>query len=237
MADNSSGPVCIKCKATSSLLWQKNQSGALLCLDCYSQERRTRSSRSPQRIASSTSTSSSESNSTPTSSSQSTTTTNATTTTTNPQAQSSEKPSSNKHHQTCTISTRRTTRARERNNRAKQQQQQQLQQQQQQQQQQVQQVQTVASTSGSTPPSPATSTDGAASGKEKVNSKPSSNNGAHDRGDNVNGSEEDPGKGMGRRSLKLKQGCRQPTKAPSPEAMIVTSDSIIHKVKLSLYHD
>ena len=233
MADNSSGPVCIKCKATSTLLWQKNQSGALLCMDCYSQERRTRSSRSPQRLASSTSTLSSESNSIPSSSSQSTTTTNATTTTaTNPQAQSSEKPSSNKHHQTCTISTRRTTRARERNNRAKQQQQQQQQQQQlQQQQQQVQQVQTVASASGSTPPSPATSTDGAASGKEKVNSKPSLNNGTHDRGDNVNGGEEDPGKGTGRRSLKLKQGCRQPTKAPSPEAMIVTSDSIIHKVK------
>ena len=67
--------------------------------------------------------------------------------------------------------------------------------------------------------------------KEKANSKPLSN-GTHDR-DNVNG-EEDQQKGMGRRSLKLKQGCRQPTKAPSPEPMIVTSDSIIHKVKLSL---
>jgi hypothetical protein len=86
----------------------------------------------------------------------------------------------------------------------------------------------VAAASGSTPPSPATSTDSASvKEKEKVNSKPLSN-GTHDR-DNVNG-EEDPGKGTGRRSLKLKQGCRQPTKAPSPEAMIVTSDSIIHKV-------
>ena len=86
----------------------------------------------------------------------------------------------------------------------------------------------MGSASGSTPPSPATSTNGA-SVKEKANLKPPLSNGTHDR-DNVNG-EEDPQKGTGRRSLKLKQGCRQPTKAPSPEPMIITSDSIIHKVK------
>ena len=74
------------------------------------------------------------------------------------------------------------------------------------------------------PPSPATNTNGV-SVKEKVNSKPLSN-GTHDR--DVNGEE---GQQKSRRSLKLKQG--QPTKAPSPEVMIVTSDSIIHKVNCS----
>lgn len=208
--------VCVKCKATSSLLWQKNQIGALLCRDCYSQERRTRSSRSPQRIASTTtaSTSTTETTNSMTSSSC------ATTTNQQAQSQSSEKSSTSKY-QTSSVSTRRTTRSRERNNRAKQQQQQQ--------QKEVQQVQNVASASMSTPPSPATSTNGV-SVKEKVNSKPLSN-GTHDR-DTSNGED---GQQKGRRSLKLKQG--QPTKAPSPEVMIVTSDSIIHKVNLQLWHD
>ena len=205
MADTSDEPVCIKCEATSSLLWQKNQSGALLCLECYSHEKRNRLSRSPapQRTTSSAQAASSESNNT-SSSSQSSTSNNQ-------QAQSvTDKPSTSKHH-TSTINTRRTTRARERTNRAKQQQQVQ------QQQQPVQQVLNVGS-AASTPPSPATSTN--STSKEKVNSKPSLN-GTHD----CDNSGED-GQQKGRRSLK--QG--QPTRAPSPEAVIVTSDSIIHKV-------
>ena len=33
MAD---GPVCARCKVTSSLMWEKNKEGEVLCLECYS---------------------------------------------------------------------------------------------------------------------------------------------------------------------------------------------------------
>lgn len=38
MAD-SEGPVCSNCKATSSLMWHRNKSGAILCLECHNAEK------------------------------------------------------------------------------------------------------------------------------------------------------------------------------------------------------
>ena len=187
MADNDGGPECVRCKSTSSMMWQRNQSGAILCLDCHAQEKRTRSSRSPQRRCSATFENS-----------------NSSSNHSGNQGQV-EKPSVKP---TATVNTRRTTRARERNNRAKQ--------------------QTQSASVNSTSPSPAPSTTNSNGVcyrglAEKSNSKPI--NGSHgDRED----SDDYQHQQKSRRSINLKQG--QPMRAPRAEAMIVTSDSIIHKV-------
>ena len=191
MADSDSGPECVRCKSTSSMMWQRNQSGAILCLDCHSQEKRTRSSRSPQRRCSGNFENSNSSSSH------------------NGNQGQAEKLSVKP---TATVSTRRTTRARERNNRAKQ--------------------QTQCASAKSTSPSPAPATGSNGLGyrvlAEKSNSKP------------VNGTHREPEIGddyqhqhKSRRSIHLKQG--QPMRAPRAEAVIVTSDSIIHKVYLFFF--
>ena len=36
MADE---PVCARCKVTSSLMWEKNKEGEVLCLECHSSTR------------------------------------------------------------------------------------------------------------------------------------------------------------------------------------------------------
>ncbi len=42
-------PTCVKCKATSSLMWQKSSNGTLICLDCQTAEKKANSnSLSPQ---------------------------------------------------------------------------------------------------------------------------------------------------------------------------------------------
>lgn len=194
------GPECVKCKSTSSLMWQRNQSGATLCLDCHTQEKKTRLSKSPQRSGSSTSETSVNSSSS---------------SSTNHANQAQYEKSSAKQT-TTTVSTRRTTRARERNSKAKQQQQSQA---------------ASAPPPTSTPPSPATNNINGVNGTnakslavEKTNCK--STNGSH--GERDNGGEDYYQKS--RRSLQLKQG--PPMKAPGPETIIVTSDSIIHQVKI-----
>ena len=167
-------------------MWQRNENGATICLDCHSQEKKNRASRSPQRSGSSASSENS----------------NSSTFTTNHSNQTQSEKSTVKP--TTTVSTRRTTRARERNNKAKQ-----------------QQTQSGPTVSTSTPPSPAANCNSVGGNKgqpEKTSTKPA--NGERDNGEEFHQ--------KSRRSLQLKQG--HPMKAPSSEAMIVTSDSIIHKV-------
>ena len=48
-------PTCVKCKATSSLMWHKAANGSLQCLDCQRTEKTNSNSSSPQSTRSTTS--------------------------------------------------------------------------------------------------------------------------------------------------------------------------------------
>ena len=43
----SSDPVCARCKSTSSLMWQRDSEGAVVCLDCHTAEKVAKSRSSP----------------------------------------------------------------------------------------------------------------------------------------------------------------------------------------------
>ncbi len=59
-------PTCVKCKATSSLMWHKTTNGSLMCLDCQTVEKKTNSnSSSPQSTRSTTSSASGQYDPTP----------------------------------------------------------------------------------------------------------------------------------------------------------------------------
>ena len=47
-------PVCSRCKVTSSLMWQRDKGGAILCLDCHTAAKNAKSSPAPSSSSSST---------------------------------------------------------------------------------------------------------------------------------------------------------------------------------------